>query len=79
MPLLAREASQPTNLALPDACSSLIRRLLTALHKYATALPTFGAIQLTMAGHRAVRRQGNAGWATSGGGRTDGGSTSSIR
>ena len=51
MPPLAREASQPTNLALPDACSSLIRRVLTALHKYATALPTFGASQLTMVGH----------------------------
>ncbi|KAG2582272.1 hypothetical protein PVAP13_6KG125505 [Panicum virgatum] len=51
MPPLAREASQPTNLALPYACSSPIRKLLTASHKYAPALPTFGASQLTMVGH----------------------------
>ena len=51
MPPLAREALDPTKLALPYACSSPIRKLLTASHKYAPALPTFGASQLTMVGH----------------------------
>ena len=60
MPPLAREASQPTNLALPYACSSPIRKLLTASHKYAPALPTFGASQLTMVGHNKKKYYGTA-------------------